>query len=81
MSISSHDESNTYFVVVKHDCWRKAIQCEIFAFKSDQTWKTTLLSKNKIVIGCKWVFKIKNKANGIVEKYKEILVVKRYTQI
>jgi len=37
MSISSHVEPNTYFEVVKHDCWRKAIQCEISAFESNQT--------------------------------------------
>jgi len=29
MPISSHVEPNTYSEVVKYDCWRKAIQCEI----------------------------------------------------
>ena len=53
MSLSSHVEQNTYFEVMKHDCWRKAIQCEISALKSNQTWETALLHKDKIVIGCK----------------------------
>ena len=38
------------------------------------------LIKDKIVIGCKWVFKIKYKTDGIVERYKARLVEKGYTQ-
>jgi len=37
LSISSHVEPNTYSEVVKYDCWRKAIQCEISALESNQT--------------------------------------------
>jgi len=80
MSLSSHVEQNTYFEVMKHDCWRKAIQCEISALKSNQTWETALLHKDKIVIGCKWVFKIKYKVDEIIEIYKARLVAKGYTQ-
>ena len=31
-------------------------------------------------MGCKWVYKIKHKANGSIEKYKGKLVAKKYTQ-
>ncbi|XP_068483218.1 secreted RxLR effector protein 161-like [Phaseolus vulgaris] len=70
MSLSSHVEPNTYSEAVKHDCWRKAIQCEISALDSNQIWETALLPQNKVVIGCKWVFKIKYKADGTIERYK-----------
>jgi len=50
MSISSHVEPNTYFEAGKHECWRKAIQCEIYALESNQTWETTLLAKDKLKI-------------------------------
>jgi len=46
----------------------------------NQTWETVLLPKNKPAISCKWVFKIKYKANGIVERYKARLVANGYTQ-
>ena len=31
-------------------------------------------------MGCKWVFEIKHKADGTIEKYKAQLVTKGYTQ-
>jgi len=40
------------------------MQCEISALESNQTWETVLLPKDKAAMGCKWVFKIKYKANG-----------------
>jgi len=80
MSISSHVESNTYFELVKNDYWREAIQCKISVLESNQTWEIILLPKDKTVIGCEWVFKIKYKADGIIERYKARLVAKGYTQ-
>jgi len=65
---------------VKHDCWRKVIQCEIYALESNQTWETALLPKDKFVVGCKWVFKIKYKVDETIERYKARLVAKGYTQ-
>jgi len=53
MSLSSHVEPNTYYEVVKHECCRRAIQCEIFALESNQTWESALLPKDKVAIGCK----------------------------
>lgn len=41
----------------------------------------TTLPPSKVPIGCKWVFKIKLKADGFVERYKARLVAKGYTQI
>jgi len=41
--------------------------------------ETTFLPKYKTVIGCKWIFKIKYKADEIVERYKARLVAKGYT--
>ena len=56
------------------------MQCEISALESNQTWETTLLPKDKAAIGCKWVFKMKYKADGTFERYKARLVEKGYTQ-
>lgn len=53
---------------------------EIHALEANNTWLLTDLPPNKRPIGCKWVYKVKLKANGEVERYKARLVAKGYTQ-
>jgi len=48
--------------------------------ESNQTWEIVFLPKNKIVVSCKWIFKIKYNADETVEKHKARLVVKGYIQ-
>ena len=38
------------------------------------------LSKGKKTVGCRWVFAVKHKADGMIERYKARLVAKGYTQ-
>nr|XP_009775834.1 PREDICTED: uncharacterized protein LOC104225681 [Nicotiana sylvestris] len=47
---------------------------------ANHTWKLVKLPARKKAIGCKYVYKIKHKADGSVERYKARLVVKGYTQ-
>ncbi len=44
------------------------------------TWELIASPKDKNVIGCKWVYKIKHNADGFVNKYKARLVAKGYAQ-
>lgn len=53
---------------------------EIKALEDNQTWNLTSLPPNKKAIGCKWVYKIKYKADGTIERYKARLVAKGYDQ-
>ena len=46
----------------------------------NRTWKLTHLPPGKRAIGCKWVFKVKFKADGSVERHKARLVAKGFTQ-
>ncbi|MFS7939138.1 putative RNA-directed DNA polymerase [Helianthus anomalus] len=53
---------------------------EMEALLSNKTWELVDLPVNRKPIGCKWVFKIKYKANGEIERYKARLVAKGYNQ-
>jgi hypothetical protein len=56
------------------------MQAEISAFEANKTWIVTPLPADKKAIGCKWVYKIKQKSDGSIERYKARLVAKGYTQ-
>ena len=53
---------------------------ELQALEKNRTWDLVDLPLNKFVIGYKWVYKIKTRANGLIERYKARLVVKGFTQ-
>ena len=53
---------------------------EMAALDKNNTWVVTTLPANKRVVGCKWVFTVKQTPDGKVERYKDRLVAKGYSQ-
>lgn len=53
---------------------------ELAALSKTQTWELVCLPPGKSTIGYKWVFNIKTKADGTIERYKARLVAKGYNQ-
>lgn len=60
--------------------WKEAINEEMKSLLQNRTWHLVDLSKNRRAIGNRWVFKIKTKPNGYVDRYKGRLVGKGFTQ-
>ena len=54
---------------------------EIATLDKSGTWSWVQRPPNKNIVGSKWVFRIKKKADGSVEKYKARLVARGFTQI
>lgn len=56
------------------------MKLEIEALTNNHTWEVVDLNVGKIPTGCKWVYKMKYKADGSAERYKTWLVAKGITQ-
>ncbi|KAJ0615698.1 putative RNA-directed DNA polymerase [Helianthus annuus] len=60
--------------------WKEAMVTEMEALKKNDTWEKCALPPGKKPVGCRWVFSIKHKPDGTIERYKARLVAKGYTQ-
>ena len=60
--------------------WRKPMNEEMEALQKNATWELVPLPKGMKPIGCIWVFTVKLKPNGSINRYKARLVAKGYAQ-
>ena len=63
------------------DKWAEAAQAEMDALIANGTWELVELPPGRKQIGSQWVFLIKRKADGTIDRYKARLVAKGYSQI
>ena len=61
-----------------HRC--EAMSNELIALMKHGTWDLVLPSSNCKHVGCKWVFQVKRKIDGSMERFKACLVAKGYHQ-
>jgi hypothetical protein len=60
--------------------WVATMDKEHEALLKNNTWHLVPRPKDKNIVGCKWVYKVKHKADGTVERYKAQLVAKGFKQ-
>ncbi|KAL4580545.1 hypothetical protein LXL04_016743 [Taraxacum kok-saghyz] len=79
-SSQSAVEPQSYKEAASNPEWIKAMNLELEALYRNNTWEITDLPKGRKPIGCRWIYKIKYKSNGEIERYKARLVAKGYNQ-
>ncbi|GAA0155832.1 transmembrane signal receptor [Lithospermum erythrorhizon] len=76
----SYIEPTTYTQASKDPRWLEAMKKELTALTTNGTWEFTNLPAGKKVISCKWIYKVKLKSDGSLERFKARLVAKGFTQ-
>ncbi|KAL5713883.1 Beta-galactosidase 8 [Ranunculus cassubicifolius] len=78
---SSQIDTPTCFTTANMDPqWRQAMADEFTALLKTQTWTLVPPAQHQNVIGCRWIYKLKHKSNGDIERRKARLVAKGYNQ-
>lgn len=76
----AHMEPTSVKQTLSQPPWLEAMKQEYNALMRNNTWTLTPLSTNRNSIGCKWVYRIKEKTDSSINKYKAHLVAKGYNQ-
>lgn len=73
-------EPSSYEEASHNKLWVEDMNKEIQALHRNDTWELVDLPKGKKAIGSKWVYKVKLKSDGSLERCKARLVAKGYNQ-
>jgi hypothetical protein len=84
VSLITNDEEPTCYQeameVSDSEKWKEAMKEEMNALERNGTWDLVELPKDRKIVGCKWVFKLKRGVDDKIERYKARLVAKGYSQ-
>ncbi|WVZ78229.1 LOW QUALITY PROTEIN: hypothetical protein U9M48_025977 [Paspalum notatum var. saurae] len=73
-------EPSSYEAAAQGLEWCKAMEEEIKALNENQTWDLVPRPKDVKPISCKWVYKVKTRPDGTIERYKARLVARGFSQ-
>jgi histone deacetylase 1/2 len=73
-------EPSTVAEAMQNSSWKKAMDVEYTALMKNKTWHLVPPEQGRNIIDCKWVYKIKRKADGSIDRYKTRLVAKGFKQ-
>ena len=79
-SVLAIPEPTTYREAVVHPEWQLAMAEEIAALERTGTWEIVPLPPQIRPITCKWVYKVKTRSDGTLERYKARLVARGFQQ-
>ena len=72
--ISHHIEPQTFQEAQLIPEWRNVIKDELHALENNQTWSIMKLPQGNKVVGSRWIYKTKFKADRSIERHKAKLL-------
>ena len=60
--------------------WKAVMNEEMKSLQKNETWELVECPPGKKPVGCRWIYTVKYKADGSIERFKARLVAKGYTQ-
>ncbi|KAM1906652.1 hypothetical protein ACFX14_026396 [Malus domestica] len=78
--IEKATEPETFEEASQSSKWMTAMKEEIDALQQNQTWDLVPKPRDVKPISCKWVYKIKCRPDGSIERYKAQLVARGFSQ-
>jgi len=79
-NISAQDEPFSFKKAAQHDCWKQAMDVKLHDLDKNQTWTLVPPPSSIKPIGCHWVYKLKHKPDGTIDRFKTWLVARGFTQ-
>jgi hypothetical protein len=79
-TVTALSESASYRDAILHPEWQHAMAEEIAALERTGTWDLVPCPPRVRLITCKWVYKVKTRSNGSLERYKARLVDRGFQQ-
>jgi hypothetical protein len=76
----SSSEPSSHIDAMKNPLWLTAMKTEFDALILNKTWRLIPPRDDLNIIDSKWVFKLKHKADGSIDRYKARLVAKGFKQ-
>jgi hypothetical protein len=67
--LTSIGEPNSLEYALENFNWKKAMDLEYDALLKNKTWHLVPPMKDRNIVGCKWVYKIKRKQDDILDRY------------
>ena len=77
---TDHQTPLTIAEALSHSQWKQAMHTEFSSLLLNNTWDLVSPHPDQKVVHSKWIFKIKYKADGTLDKYKARLVAKGFQQ-
>jgi hypothetical protein len=77
---ASTGEPENLSEALQNNDWKNAMDSEYSALMNNKTWHLVPPSQGRNIIDCKWVYEIKRKPYGTIDRYKARLVAKGFKQ-